>query len=1136
MVERIIPKTEALAERERKAIADMRALFPDGNVSGLDTVDKSLGKRLSKLYVALGYESRSDMIEALGFRQERTNYGRPALDHEAIIAEIAERYEGMEKPKTLGILIYENPDMKSQLKTISNKANELFGQSLAKELKARGLLSEGSKSEDVSEEDIKELLDALAEKYANAPIKPNSMSELKADNPESKTVLTAFNDRCRLIFGIPARKKLVELGIFEKPKGAVIDANEDEINQAIDEIASLVMELDDDEKPKTLSDLQKAYPGQEEYIKAGKKMGLIDKGPLQEIGILAPTRALLKREGIRRASAESLVDDYKALGRPKLIKPDDADAALLPPYIAGIDIAAKAELREFITTAKGAAVKQLSEGGKVAIDVAHLKREWGDPYVAIRIQTTPLFTVELGSLSDDALGNSSSPLSAYMGGEVVSISHGEDFDAAQIRIRYLAELKGSTIAYVLRVIGIVTEKDVRGSMEWRYRLKGAISGNPAQFAAESASSNAETSEDEKPEDTEKSFASDGLVPLQRSEYESVGDEGYAFMGNPDIPERLKEYLEVIANLSGEFPHVRSADVVARVGCSKSTFSAALQKLKDAGCVVVDDGYIKLQDGARDKASGVLLDYIDAIEDLYLEPPRVRSADVVAAMGCAKTTFSNILQKLRDKKLVMEKDGYIMLTTKVALVGASQGSTAKDNMAKSSDDVTDAFPFKIEYANSEIGKPTICVSAKGENGANAEIISSRDSGVSQESISQDDSETGADDLVEERVRRDAEEQARKEAEEAARKAEEERKRKEAEEAEEKRIEEEKRKAEEAARKAEEERKRQEEEAARKEEEKARAHNKFFELDEKIKNAKERKATLSKPVETASEKAAAKLDTEIKRMEMELSSLGFFARSKKKELQSSIAAKMVSLNALKAKIPAERVEAESTRKDALSEVNNEINALQAEIAPFRAIVLEDIEKTFEGKQSGDNVSFGSYKQESASSKATPIEWTVLETKDDRMLLLSKKVLACRKFKNSKAVENTYEASDLRKWLCNTFAVEAFSAADRQVVVGEPFILDAVDLKKYLPSDSARQCAPTEFAISQGAEVTSYYKAAGNTFYWVGTPEGGEKFYYVNPHGAVLGGGGYAFIDGMSIGNYGQDATYESGVRPAVWVQSK
>ena len=472
MVERIIPKTDALAERERKAIADMSALFPDGNVSGLDSVDKSLGKRLSKLYVALGYESRSDMIEALGFRRERTNSpGRPTLDHEAILAEIAERYEDMDKPKTLGILIYENPDMKGPLKTLSNKANELFGRTLAKELKARGLLGGGSNAEDVSEDAIRKFLDTLAEKYADAPIKPNSMSELKADNPENKDVLTAFNDRCRLIFGITARKKLIELGIFEKPKGAVIDASEDEINRAIDEIASRVMNLDDDDKPKTLSDLRKAYPEQGEYIKAGKKMGLVDKGPLQQIGILAPTRALLKREGVRRAPAESFAGDYAALGRPKLIKPNDDDAASLPPNVAGIDIDAKVELREFIATAKGASAKSFSVGDNVAIDVAHVRSEWVEPHVVIRVQTTPLFTVELGHLSDDALGNSGSPLSAYVGGEVVSVSHGEDFDAAQIQVRYLAELRGDTIAYVFRGIGIVTEKDVRSSMEWRYRLK-----------------------------------------------------------------------------------------------------------------------------------------------------------------------------------------------------------------------------------------------------------------------------------------------------------------------------------------------------------------------------------------------------------------------------------------------------------------------------------------------------------------------------------------------------------------------------------------------------------------------------------------------------------------------------------------
>ena len=114
MAERIIPATPALAERERKAIEDMRSLFPDGNVSGLDSIDKPLGKRLSKLYVSLGYESRADMIEALGFRQENKGGGRSlSFKPDELLAELALRYEGVEKPSAVGILMFENPDCRT---------------------------------------------------------------------------------------------------------------------------------------------------------------------------------------------------------------------------------------------------------------------------------------------------------------------------------------------------------------------------------------------------------------------------------------------------------------------------------------------------------------------------------------------------------------------------------------------------------------------------------------------------------------------------------------------------------------------------------------------------------------------------------------------------------------------------------------------------------------------------------------------------------------------------------------------------------------------------------------------------------------------------------------------------------------
>lgn len=482
MVERIIPKTEALAERERKAIEDMSALFPDGNVSGLDTVDKQLGKRLSALYVALGYDSRSNMIKALGFRQERTNVGRPiTTDPEAIMAELAERYEGMEKPKTVKVLIYENPDLKGPIKTIQNRANELYGHTLVKELKSRGLIDGGVRPSDISEEDIREMLDALIKKYANAPIKPSSMSELKAENPESKETLKVFSDRCRFIYGVTPRKKLINLGIFGKSKDAVIDTDEDEVWHAVDELAGMVFKLDDKDKPKTLIDLQKAYPEQGEYIKAGKKKGFIDKGPLQEIGVLAPTRFLLRREGVRRATVESLVKCYTSLARVSVIKPRDSDEELLPPNIAGIDVTTMIELREITVVAMGASAAALSLGDKVPVDIAREYNMGGESYMVGSVQTMPeSIQIAPRQLGDGTISYSESELAAFMGGEVVSVSHLDNFyDVAQIRVRYLAELNRDTLAYILRQLGVITEKDIRGSMEWRYRLGlvGSLAGS-----------------------------------------------------------------------------------------------------------------------------------------------------------------------------------------------------------------------------------------------------------------------------------------------------------------------------------------------------------------------------------------------------------------------------------------------------------------------------------------------------------------------------------------------------------------------------------------------------------------------------------------------------------------------------------
>ena len=181
MVERIVPRTPALAERERRAINDLRGLFPDGNVAGLDNKDKALGKRLSALYRSLGYESRADMITALGFRQDPENRGgRPVtVDPEALFAELQQRYEGEPKPAALGVLIHENPDLAGTIKTVQNKCNELYGHTITIELIERGLLDRElpKRVNDTSDEEILQAIDALEKKYAKDARRPRSLEE-----------------------------------------------------------------------------------------------------------------------------------------------------------------------------------------------------------------------------------------------------------------------------------------------------------------------------------------------------------------------------------------------------------------------------------------------------------------------------------------------------------------------------------------------------------------------------------------------------------------------------------------------------------------------------------------------------------------------------------------------------------------------------------------------------------------------------------------------------------------------------------------------------------------------------------------------------------------------------------------------
>lgn len=70
-------------------------------------------------------------------------------------------------------------------------------------------------------------------------------------------------------------------------------------------------------------------------------------------------------------------------------------------------------------------------------------------------------------------------------------------------------------------------------------------------------------------------------------------------------ESSEDYLETILLLSKRLPVVRATDIVAELGYSKSSVSAALKNLREKGYITVENhGYIYLTDSGNTLAKSV----------------------------------------------------------------------------------------------------------------------------------------------------------------------------------------------------------------------------------------------------------------------------------------------------------------------------------------------------------------------------------------------------------------------------------------------------------------------------------------------------------------------------------------------------
>lgn len=130
-------------------------------------------------------------------------------------------------------------------------------------------------------------------------------------------------------------------------------------------------------------------------------------------------------------------------------------------------------------------------------------------------------------------------------------------------------------------------------------------------------------------------------------------------------------------------------------------------------------------------------------------------------------------------------------------------------------------------------------------------------------------------------------------------------------------------------------------------------------------------------------------------------------------------------------------------------------------------------------GDVVKFGKCQQDT-SAKQKPIEWIVLDIKNNTALLISKYCLLTTAYCDVQHL--LWEQSIARKKLNGTFYIESFTEKEktkillRNTSVGGNipsskdyvFLLTENEIVSYMPTEESRRALPTKKAIADGARI--------------------------------------------------------------------
>lgn len=195
-----------------------------------------------------------------------------------------------------------------------------------------------------------------------------------------------------------------------------------------------------------------------------------------------------------------------------------------------------------------------------------------------------------------------------------------------------------------------------------------------------------------------------------------------------------------------------------------------------------------------------------------------------------------------------------------------------------------------------------------------------------------------------------------------------------------------------------------------------------------------------------------------------------------------------------------------------------------------------------ETGSIVVFGHFEQDNDPDNGPePVEWLVLDVREDTALLISLRGLECLPYAAENSV-NIWRDSSLRAWLNGVFKDSAFTPEEQSIILptmvangmdqsppnvsktgGEDtedhvFLLSYAEMMRYFPDRAARACQPSPYAVARGVME---HARTGNCDWWLRSP----------------GDGGRAAIVTLDTADF--DVMFPAftgtayAVRPALWI---